>query len=147
MLGRTETRTRKRMYCQSIPMTNSLRHLPRRSSKHCYLQFDKIDRCSLPMVSFSVTHFAYCYVYPSLVTSCSDPPVIFIMYVLYLLFSTFISYLPRLSVCIHFRHLSLVVFHLCTFLFATLIFAILYIETQCRNHNSGIVTYTIEEHA
>ena len=36
LLGRTETRTRDSMY--------SLRHLPRRSSKNCDLQFANTDR-------------------------------------------------------------------------------------------------------
>ena len=38
LLGLSEMRTRERMYCQSI------RHLPRRSSKNCDLQFDNSDR-------------------------------------------------------------------------------------------------------
>ena len=47
MLGRTETRTRDRMYrCRGLLSvdTNSLRHLPRRSSKNCDLQFANSDR-------------------------------------------------------------------------------------------------------
>ena len=41
MLGRTETRTREDVLSVD---TNSLRHLPRRPSKNCYLQFANIDR-------------------------------------------------------------------------------------------------------
>ena len=41
-LGRTETRTRDRMCCQSI--RTHLRHLPGRSSKNCDLQFANTDR-------------------------------------------------------------------------------------------------------
>ena len=41
ILGRTETRTRDRMYYQ---YTNSLRHLPRRSSNNSDLQFANCDR-------------------------------------------------------------------------------------------------------
>ena len=39
LLGRTETRPRDWMYCQTIQ-----RHLPRRSSKNCDLQFANADR-------------------------------------------------------------------------------------------------------
>ena len=42
LLGRTETRTRDRMYCQTIRTVK--RHLPRRSSKNCDLQFAKTER-------------------------------------------------------------------------------------------------------
>ena len=44
MLGRTDTRTRDRMYGLLSVDTNSLRHLPRRSSNNCDLQFDNLDR-------------------------------------------------------------------------------------------------------
>ena len=44
LLGRTDTRTRDRMCSQVSDDTNRLRHLPRRSSKNCDLQFANFDR-------------------------------------------------------------------------------------------------------
>ena len=43
MLGQTDTRTRDRMYCQSIRTVRE-RPLSRRSSKNCDLQFSNSDR-------------------------------------------------------------------------------------------------------
>ena len=42
MLGRTETRTRDRMYCQTIGTVRDIS--PRRSSNNCDLQFANTDR-------------------------------------------------------------------------------------------------------
>ena len=41
LLGRTDTQTRERIQVLSVD-TNSLRHLPRQSSKNCDLQFANI---------------------------------------------------------------------------------------------------------
>ena len=43
LLGRIETQTRDMMYCQTIRTVRE-RHLPRRSSKNCDLQFANTDR-------------------------------------------------------------------------------------------------------